>query len=52
MARTVDPGNGSTSYEVRQDGQVLDTFASSLAAATFARGHIGATIHRVATQPA
>lgn len=47
MTRTVDPGNGSTAYEVRQDGVVLDVFRSAVAAATFSRGHVGATVHRV-----
>lgn len=50
VARSVDPGNGKTSYEVRQGGETLERFASSVAAATFARGKIDATIHRVASE--
>ena len=38
-------------YEVRQTGKVLGRFRSVVAAATFATGHPGATVHTAVAEP-
>jgi len=44
--RPVLRADGTTAYEVRIGDVAVERFSSAIAAATYARGRVGATVHR------